>query len=786
MRKIFHLALANIRKGKGQAITFIAIIAICSMLMSMGFVTIFDYSQSFEKKSKQLNAPDFVISVQSTQEDKVKTLTKLLEEDKNITQVQSQPVMLSSTVFEFAKESNSRFSALFDRSIEQNLGKMTIVEETEEIFENPIILPYLFKLGGGFEIGDPFELKFDDLATFTFTVSGFYEDIYFSTINTTTMGFLLSHDTYVDIEKQLNAEISGTMFSLKASDPNKSEAMSLQYKETFTKLMPDNTLIDVVNYWIVKTARTLTASIGSLIIVGFALLLTLVALIVVNFRIKSCIDEDMKNIGALKAVGYTSGQLMLSFLVQFLTLGFVGGIIGIACAYPAMPILSNMFAAQSGLIWKQLPSPLAILVTLFILAAAISIVAGISAIRIKKIHPIIALRTGIPTHSFKKNHFPLDKTRMPLMAALSFKQLVIDLKQGLLTCMIMIIISFTSVFAVVMYSSFVIDISAFRSLGSAPYIHYVLIASTQEEAKDIMEEIDLREDTDIALLCTHNAIQYEGDYSGIAYISDELENFVKYNPVFLYQGRYPKHSNEVAINGLISKNLNKKIGDTILVGDSDKKQEYIITGFIQGSNYMGRDICMTNDAYRRIMPEYEPLCIDGYMKDVKDIDSFLSEIKNKFPSLVRATNYEDLINSTMSIYTDIVSKIAVIICIFAGLMIWLVLYLVINTMIIKKKREFGIQKTLGFTTNQLILQNVTSIVPVVSIGAFIGCLLGYFLMNPFISAIFSNIGMSKTNLPVTPQMCIGIFAATVALGTLIATLLSSKIRKISPYALITE
>lgn len=786
MRKIFNLSLANIRKGKGQAASFILIMAICSMLMSMGFVTIFDYTESFDKKSKQLNAPDFVIAARTAAEDEITKLNDMLADDEAITQISSQPVMLSDARFDFAGETNSRFLALFDGAVNQDMGKMSIIEESDEGFENPIILPYLFKLGGGFDIGDEFKLTFDNTSTFTFTVSGFYEDIYFSTINTTTMGLILPHETYLNIEEQLNFKNSGVLFSLKTANPNESEALSLKYRKAFTKALPDNTLIDTVNYWIVKTSRTLTASIGSLIIVGFSLLLTLVALIVVNFRIKSSIDDDMKNIGALKAMGYTSKQLMLSFLIQFLVLGLAGAAAGIVCSYPAMPILSNMFAAQSGLIWNQLPTPVAIGLTILILAAAISAVAAVSTARIKKIHPITALRTGIQTHSFKKNSFPLDKTRLSLMASLSFKQLTIDIKQGMLTCIIMIIISFTGVFAVVMYHNFVNDLSAFKALGAAPYFHYMLTASTPQEAEEMIKEIQSREDTDKAIIYANNAMQYEGEHTGIVYTTDDIEELTSHNPVFLYDGRYPKHENEVAINGLIAATLEKKPGDTILVGDSSKKHEYIITGFIQGSGYMGRDMYMTNGGYKRIMPDYQLKGIVGFMKDTGDIDSLLADIKSKFPNTAQATNYDDLINSTMSIYTDIVSKIAIIICIISVLMIWLILYLIINTMLIKKKRDFGIQKTLGFTTRQLILQNVTSVIPVVGIGALIGCVMGYFLINPFISLIFTNIGICKTNLAVTPLMCIGIFTAVIAAGTFIAVMLSRKIRKISPYTLITE
>lgn len=55
----------------------------------------------------------------------------------------------------------------------------------------------------------------------------------------------------------------------------------------------------------------------------------------------------MKNLGALKAVGYTSGQLIGSLLLQFLGLAFLAAIVGVGLSYSLFPAVNAMMISQA-------------------------------------------------------------------------------------------------------------------------------------------------------------------------------------------------------------------------------------------------------------------------------------------------------------------------------------------------------------------------------------------------------------------------------------------------------
>ncbi len=95
------------------------------------------------------------------------------------------------------------------------------------------------------------------------------------------------------------------------------------------------------------------ASVISSMMVAFAAVIVIVCLSVIRFRISTSIEDDMLQIGSLKAIGYTSGQIIGSIVLQFSGIALLGSIAGIALSYLTTPSLSDAFAHQSGFLWAQ-------------------------------------------------------------------------------------------------------------------------------------------------------------------------------------------------------------------------------------------------------------------------------------------------------------------------------------------------------------------------------------------------------------------------------------------------
>ena len=83
--------------------------------------------------------------------------------------------------------------------------------------------------------------------------------------------------------------------------------MGENFVGTYNTLLEDydsNVYHDSSFYLMVKQARTMTSSIGSMIIIGFSMIIVAVVLVMVKFRIGNTIEEEIRNMGVQKAIGY--------------------------------------------------------------------------------------------------------------------------------------------------------------------------------------------------------------------------------------------------------------------------------------------------------------------------------------------------------------------------------------------------------------------------------------------------------------------------------------------------
>ena len=172
----------------------------------------------------------------------------------------------------------------------------------------------------------------------------------------------------------------------------------------------------------------MTINIVATILVAFATIIVLVSLIVIRFRVSNSIEDGMANIGVLKAIGYTSRQILSSIILQFILIAFSASVVGIALSYVLMPFLGSIISTLSGLVWIQSFDLNINLVSIFLVVFCVVIVTLLSAFRVRKILPVAALRGGIQTHSFRKNHFPLEKAKGGLHFLLAIKSMLANIK----------------------------------------------------------------------------------------------------------------------------------------------------------------------------------------------------------------------------------------------------------------------------------------------------------------------------------------------------------------------
>lgn len=784
MNKIFKLSFANIRKTKSHTVSLILIFLISALLLNLGLLIFLNFGNFFKNTTDELNASDLYYTMPKMLYSE--EVESYLRNNDNVLETQKMESLWMDGKTTWDGRDRSLTFLLNDAGKERSLSKWKFVGEHLPAGEMSIYLPYIFEQSGGYRLNDPFQIKVKD-KTLTFTIKGFTEDVYFSSTDTGIMGAYLPRETYEKVLSEFNdPQYQAVVIFANLKEINKEVETGI--REIITA-NPLSTYVDIESDFfsfdlsLINMSRTMMASIVSIMTVAFSAIIAVVCLIVVRFRIGNSIEEDMTKIGSLKAIGYTSRQISLSIVVQYALIAFAGSILGILLSYFTVPAISDIFAVQSGLKWEQGFDAMISTIALLSILLIVVLVSFFSAHRIHKLNPIVALRGGIITHSFKKNHMPLDKSRGSLPIALAFKSMLQNLKQSIMIIIIMIAVAFSGTFAVVMFYNTVIDTKTFAETPGMEISNSIALLNSALDNTEIIQSI--REKDHVRKVQFVDDASLKVDKTDLRIIV--MEDYASKETNTVYEGRYPLHDNEIVLAGTFATMIQKSIGDNVTVGFGDKQTEFIVTGLSQGSQMGGMNASVTLDAILKLNPDFKQQSLQIYLDKGTDAAAFTEKLQSDYgDKILSAINMDKGMEEGMGIYTSVVSKVGIAMLVVTALVVVLVLYFVINSSIIRKRRELGVQKAIGFTTFQLMNQlSVGFMIPIV-IGIILGCILGILETNSIMSVAQRSMGIMKANYIITP-LWIALFGAiTLIVSYATSMLITWRIRKISAYALVTE
>ena len=781
MKKIWMLATANIRKAKGQAVSLLLFVVIAATFLNIGLMLYIDYGKSFDNRFEELNAPHTVIL--QSESITTKEQEAYLKQYPRVTEVERQYVVAANGDYFMNGDKASGVILFANAEQPQKMNPPLLVGESLPLTDNAIYVPYMIKTTGGYQLGDKYQLNLAGVELH-FTIAGFTEEMPFGALMNNLYRFYVSAQRYADLEARF-PEYHCVLQSVRLEESGLGAQLHLDYEKRFfysqASAGTDTALIYFLNFDSIKSARIFIPSIIAMLIAAFALILLAVSLIVIRFRILNNIEEEMKDIGALKAIGYQSSQIIGSIVLQFAGTALLGGLLGMAASRLLAPLFATLLESQSAFIWHPGFNAALSAVAMCLLLGTVLLVAFSVARRIRKLPPLEALRSGLATHNFRKNRIQLEKAPAPLPLALALKQLFQNKKQSAMIAVIIAVVSFASVSGLSVYYNVGVETEAFIAViaGEKPDVGLMLKTPDNDYVASLYSRPEVRK----AFGYQNTSVLMNG-YSVSSFVS---KDFSLLEGSLLQVGRYPVHDNEVAINGLIGETLGLQIGDWVTIQQGSLQKEYLITGLIQLMENGGTNILMTYDGMRCIQPDFQFVQIYVYLHEGENAADFIRRLKADEGDIFSMTvDMQELVDAQFSSYGTIFAALAFGILAVTVLVVILVLYMVIKTMILRRKRDIGIQKALGFTTLQLMNQIALGFAPIALIGVLLGGLAGHFGFNPIFAALTHSAGIMKTDLPSPVSWTIATCIALAMLAYLISMLIAWRIRKISPYALVSE
>lgn len=777
MQKSLLLARSSIRKNKGQTVSIAVLVLLAALLLNLWLMLTLDYTKNFERQHDRLHAEHVTFAFACDEEPFKAFLNEEVSSDPRVSEYTLSDVFRVDASVPYSDgKLTSQFLFISEESARtRTIGKYEILQREGG---DGVILPYLFYAIGSYKCGDSITFTAGK-SEITFTVRGFYNNMMTGSFNCGMCAMLLSDAEYSRLCEQSFAT-PNSLLSVRLHDRSQSELVEADIHEKVSNAYPQVTSF-TNSYALVSQSRFITQMICSGIISMAAVLVAIIALVVIASNVSNNIREEMKRFGTLKAVGYTSKQLIGSLLFEYVGIALLATLPGIGLSYALFPALNSMLTAQTGIPYAMRFLPVPALLTVLAIPALIALTAFLSAIALRKIEPIVALRQGVQTHSFKRNYVPLSKARVPVSVSLALKTSLTNVRQNVTMAITALAMSFILVFSGLMIRNVMVDISPMIDLIAGEVCDTAVIVQN-DEAGAFVERLEQDDRVEKFYLFTNVEVRHIGGKRLYAVVVDDMD--LVSNRTMVYKGRYPKYPNEVAVGGKYAEERHLHVGDEIALKAGDTEQKFLICGFTQISNYLGDDCLLTLEGYERMTPLGNP-CYYLNLVAGSDVKAFNNEIAQA-NGVLNVVDVSETIGSTASVYVSVITAIVFAVLVLGLLVVAFVLYLLVRALLNRKRQEYGILKSLGFTTKQLVLITALGFMPVFTLSLIVGLTVAGIAINPLMSLFLRSIGMMKCMLPIPIGLLAGMGAMMVVFAFGFACLLSLRIKKVAPIELLTN
>ncbi|MBR4344095.1 MAG: ABC transporter permease [Lachnospiraceae bacterium] len=789
---MIKLIKSHIRKDKTILTIFLLIMILSTFLMNIGLMAS-KYENLFDEYVEELNLPDYFTFIASYYVPDSEDDIREMFEDADYVEAFHMSDVVCFPSYKLKTDKNDKEKTeeyLMIQNVDDadNTKVIVFTKRDDTIKGSRLYLNIHTALSNDLTIGDKVYLDTNQ-GKYEYIIAGIYQHQYMGGFETYYSAMVEKNEFEIlmadrdEILKSGSDSICDKIVSVNVRDGFNVEKSLKETKDTLAEKLhiPADGFAHIEG----RQAYISISNIIAAFMGAFAALILIICVIIIVFTINNNINRDVKNIGALKAVGYTVSQIRVSLMAEYMMIGLIGSVIGIALSYIVYPLIEQSLIREiTGLIWKTRFFPEFSLIILGGVLVISTITVFFSTARIKKLHPANALRFGFSSAKNLKNHMPMANTKGKVDILLAIKTFLQSPVQSCVIICIILSVAFLTAFSAVLYYNTKVDISKLQRmmLGDVADGYYYVKNTSSEAVGETIEHLKVID----------NESKFYGLALYYAYVGDKETNLCYTTDPSalsfdLYKGRMFEKDDETVLGSYLADELRIGIGDTIKTTYGGKTKEFKITGLQQSA--LNNRLYVTEGAAKEmgVNTGYEYIRVSVDDADEEKVDDILKKGEELHDANITET--ENNYRYTHSKENAPVFAVGFIVFILVAVnivIILLVIRLLMKSIFVKREKEFGIKKALGFTSTQLRMQLSLSFVPATAIAAAVGAIVGYFFINPFFGLVLGGFGIKSSNLIVSSELVMGPAIAVIIIVFFFSFMMSSKIKKISAYKLIQE
>lgn len=509
-------------------------------------------------------------------------------------------------------------------------------------------------------------------------------------------------------------------------------------------------------------------------LLAFVAVLLVVTVIVLGHSIGSAIEQDTRNLGILKSMGFTAAKLQQVQVVQYLSPILAGMALGLLGAVPLTGIINQQMVTTTGLLLpNRIPLGLCGLVFAGILAVLVVFLL-LKTAAIGRITPLRAIHNAdaaTGTHSAT----PIAKRGLPFWMAL--RQLATGKRQYVSACVVAVLLVFFA------------SLMGRLNVWLGPNGEGMMDAFNPADlnlAVQPLGEVDMSEVETMIAGISPIVDGYELAMPSVAANGVDLTANVITQPerFHLLSGRTSAAADEVVLTESVAADLGVAVGDSITLSAGAGSGDFTVTGIYQCANDMGANLGMSREGYARIGADNPQMWCKHY---------FLSD-PDRQPEVIAALDVaygHDLhihenswpgLGGILAAMQMLLTLMYAVVAVF----VFVVTTLVGSKLLAKEQRDLGVYKALGFSTAQMRFAFALRFAVVAVLGAGVGVLLSSLGTDPLVAAVMRLCGISNFSSHPGLGSVLLPAAAVFGLFTILAYLSAAKIKRVSLATLTAE
>jgi len=537
---------------------------------------------------------------------------------------------------------------------------------------------------------------------------------------------------------------------------------------------------------LINTSTTVSSAVGGMCTLA-SLLVFIVSVMLIRYILWNNIFKEYKSIGIYKALGFSKKKILGLYIIGYSLIAFVGSVLGAICSIPVINFTASRVLKYIGKFNGVSINFSVILATIVIFSFVVIINLYFVIRRTNKISPVEALRTGVTSSKKKLTKSLIKNTTAPLALAVNdiFKYKKISAFITLaLTLALTLVLLFGNLNMTI--TKMQENTNIWFGLPKSNLTISAPLATSTGALKEVINEIksDSRVENYVYGSILYSGVELDTKKYPIdssiydIFVMNSYDNTLGFT---IINGHNPKCFNEVAVGLNLLKETGLSVGDNIELSINNKKNSYLITGSYNSMMCNGYGIRMLNAAIEKENPDFLGSELFLNLKDTSQLEAFKKEMNDKFSNLDANeihTMLKYTIGSIPGTIFPLSSLLIVVFIAFSSITILNIIAMIIRD----NRRNFGIMKSLGFSSKDIRNRYLYRILILTLFSTIIAVILNLTAARPIIAAAISNLDV----LIISPETMIMLLAAMILLIILITFACCRTIKNTKPTELIEE